>query len=253
MKLKDKVAIITGGAYGIGRAYAMRFGDEGAKIVIADINLEAATATVEALKEKGAEALAIRTDVSSLEDTQQMVKKTAEHFGRIDILINNASVFGRVKVDRVPFWELTVEQWDRTMAVNLRGTFLCSQAVFPYMKAQGSGKIINTASGTVFSGASNYAHYIASKGGVVALTKALAREVGEYNININCIAPGSTFSEDTSNQAEFERRKREAAPRAMKRVEYPEDLVGTAVFLASSDSDFITGQTVVVDGGRIMR
>jgi len=253
MRLKDKVAIITGGAHGIGKAYAMRFVDEGAKVVIADISLEAANATVEALRERGAEALAIRTDVSSPEDTQEMVEKTIAHFGRIDILINNAAVFGRIKVARVPFWELGVDEWDRTMAVTLRGTFLCSKAVFPHMKAQGGGKIINTASGTVFSGAPNYAHYIASKGGVVALTKAMARELGGYNINVNCIAPGSTFSEDPSNQAEFERRKRDAALRAMKRVEYPEDLVGAAVFLASSDSDFITGQTVVVDGGRIMR
>ena len=253
MRLKDKVSIITGGAAGIGKAYAMRFADEGAKLVIADINLAMATATAEELEQKGAESLAIGADVSSLEDTQRTAKETIDRFGRIDVLINNAAIFGRVKVDRVPFWELSVEQWDRSMAVNLRGTFLCSQAVFPYMKAQGGGKIINIGSGSSFLGLPNYVHYVASKGGIVALTRALAREAGEYNINVNCIVPGSTFSEDPSDQAEFERRKRDVAPRAMKRIEYPEDLVGTAVFLASSDSDFITGQTIMVDGGAIMQ
>jgi 3-oxoacyl-[acyl-carrier protein] reductase len=252
MRLKDRVAIVTGGAQGIGKAYAAGFADEGAKLVIADIDLEAARATAETLKERGAEVLATGTDVSSAEDTQEMVRKTVERFDRVDILVNNAAVFGRVRISKVPFYELDFNEWDRVMAVNVKGSFLCSRAVFPYMKAQGRGKIINISSGQFYAAAITYAHYIASKGAVIGLTRALARELGEYNINVNCIAPGSTFSEDSTDGAAFERRQRAISSQALKRMEYPEDLVGTAIFLACSDSDFITGQTIMVNGGGLM-
>jgi len=256
MRLKDKVAIITGGAQGIGKSYAMGFADEGAKVVIADINLEAAKATAETIRERGGQALAIRTDVSSLEDTQEMVRKTVERFGRVDILVNNAAIFGRVPISRAaPFYELELSEWDRTWEVNVKGIFLCCRAVFPHMKAQGGGKIINISSTQFYRGGSpylKYAHYVAQKGAIIGLTRALARELGEYNINVNCIAPGSTFSEEPTDTAALERRKKAAERRAIKRVEYPDDLVGTAVFLASSDSDFVSGQTIVVDGGDIM-
>jgi len=150
MRLKGKVAIVTGGAQGIGRAYAMGFADEGAKVTIADINLEAAKATVKTIEEKGGEALVTRTDVSSPEDTQEMVKKTIERFGRVDILLNNAALFERVSLARVPFTEIDLDHWDRVMAVTAKGTFLCSRAVFPHMKAQGGGKIINISSSLFF-------------------------------------------------------------------------------------------------------
>lgn len=251
MRLKDKVAIITGGAMGIGKSYAEGFAKEGAKVVIADINLAAANALSGALQKKGTEALAIKTDVSSLEDTRVMAEATIKRFGRIDILVNNAAVYMRVKAPEVPVYELDPEDWNRVIAVNLTGVFLCSRAVFPHMIKQNSGKIINIASSLAFKARLNYAHYVASKAGVIGLTRALAREGGDYNINVNCIAPGSTLSEEQTEQS-IEYRKREMAVRVIKRLEYPEDLVGTAIFLASSDSDFITGQTIVVDGGCIM-
>ncbi len=260
MTLKDKVAIITGGAQGLGYAYAIGFVDEGAKVAIADINVEAANQAAENLEKKGGEVLAIKTDVSDLESVREMARKTAERFGGVDILVNNAAMLGRVAVSRnKSFYELDLDEWDRVMAVNVKGTFLCAREVFPYMKERGGGKIINIASTQFFhpSGGRGrgprYVHYIASKGAVVGITRALAREMGEYNINVNCIALGSTLSEDPSDQAAIELRKGSIASRAIQRMEYPEDVVGTAIFLASSSSDFITGQIIVVDGGGTMR
>ena len=250
MRLKDKVAIVTGGAQGIGKAYVTGFADEGAKLTIADINLQAAEATVETVKERGGEALATRTDVSNPEDTQEMVRKTIELFGRVDILVNNAAIFHRVSMIRVPFSELDLDEWDRVMAVAVKGTFLCSRAVFPHMQAQGGGKIINITSSLFFLGLANHTHYLASKGAVIGFTRALAREVGKYNVNVKCIAPGGTFSMDASDKPAW--LEPLIAARSIQRMEYPEDLVGTAIFLASSDSDFITGQTIVVDGGEVM-
>ncbi len=257
LRLKDKVAIVTGGAYGIGRAFCRGMADEGARLVIADIDTEAAEVSAKGIRAKGGEALALKTDVSSVESTQEMVKKTVEHFGKIDILVNNAAIAFRVKMTRVPFYELDVNEWDRVMAVNLKGPFLCSRAVFPYMKVQGEGKIINIASTSFFFGQANYVHYVASKGGIIGLTRSMARELGEYGIKVNAIAPGAVLSEDPSDKAALEARMarldKELIPRrSLKFHEYPEQLVGTVIFLASSDSDFITGQTIVVDGGDVM-
>lgn len=255
MRLKDKVSIITGGAHGIGRGFAIRFADEGAKVVIADNSFEAANATAQSIRQRGGEALAIKTDVSVVEDTQEMVRKTIEGFGKVDILINSAAIFARVPIGQKPFYEMDLKEWDRTWEVNVKGVFLCCRAVFPHMKAQGRGKIINMSSGQYFRGGSPYAywsHYVAQKGAIIGLTRALARELGVYLINVNCIAPGGTFTGGPEDTAELEVRKKPAERRAIKRVEVPEDVTGTAVFLASPDSDFITGQTIVVDGGDIM-
>jgi len=253
VRLEAKVAIITGGAHGIGRSFAMAFGYEGAKVVIADINLAAASETVDALKKNGIESLSIETDVSSPESTEEMARQTVKRFGRIDILVNNAAVLASYSASRgAPFYEIDLNEWDQVISVNLKGTFLCTRAVFPYMKEQAGGKIINMASSTFFWGPATMAHYIASKGGVIGLSRTLATELGQYQINVNCIAPGSTFSEDPTNKEALEFRKLLVRRRIIKRLEYPEDLVGTAIFLASSDSDFITGQTIVVDGGQIM-
>jgi len=248
-RLNNKVAIITGGAYGIGRSFCLGLSDEGAKIVIADIDQEAAKATAAEIEAKGNDAIALKTDVSRPEDTLEMARRAADHFGTIDILVNNAAIFARVKVSRVPFYEVDLNEWDRVMEVNLKGPFLCSRAVFPYMKAQGRGKIINISSSTFFTGSPRFPHYVASKGGVIGLSRSLALAMGEFNINVNCIAPGRTFSEDHTDQDALQRCQNIASLRIMKRIEYPDDLVGTAVFLASADSDFITGQTIIVDGG----
>ena len=255
MRLKDKVAIITGGAYGLGKAYAAGYSREGAKIAIADIDIEGARATAEEIVESGGEALAIRADISILEDTVDMARKTFERFGSIDILVNNAAMLGRVRVSRgTPFWELDLNEWDKVMEVNVKGTFLCTRAVFPYMKEQKSGRIINITSPQFHKGGGKvrYAHYVASKGAVIGLTRAFAQELGEFNVNVNCIGPGATFTEDPLDTAAFESRKKAAERRIIKRVQYAEDLVGTAIYSASSESELMTGQTLIVDGGEVM-
>jgi len=256
-RLKDKTAIITGGAQGIGRAYAQGMADEGARVVIADINPAAAEKTAEALLAQGRQALALKVDVASEADTQEMARQAVAKFGSIDVLVNNAAILGKVKVSRVPFYELDLGEWDRMMAVNLKGTLLCCRAVFPQMKAQESGKIINVSTTGFYYGHANYVHYVASKAGVIGLTRSLAHELGDFNINVNCIVPGATMAEDPDDKAAVEKRtdritRRVVPKRCLKRVQYPEDLVGTAIFLASADSDFITGQSIVVDGGDVM-
>ena len=256
LRLKDKVVIVTGGAQGIGRAYSLGMAGEGAKLVLADINLDKAEATAKEIRAKGREALPLKTDVSSVESTQEMAKKTVEGFGRIDVLVNNAAILEKIRISRRPFYELDLKEWDRVIAVNLTGTLLATRAVFPQMKAQKKGKIINITTSGFFFGNPNYVHYVASKGGVIGLTRAMARELGDFNINVNCIAPGATRSEDPSDKVAYEERTKKltkfAEKLCLKRVQQPEDLVGTAIFLASSDSDFVTGQTIVVDGGDVM-
>src|ERR1035437_478003 len=251
MRLKDKVAIITGGAEGIGKAYALGFAKEGAKIVVADINLPASKTLVEVLKSQGNDALAVKTDASSVADTENMVEKTLNKFGKVDILINNAAVFQRVAAVRKPVWELDPADFEKVIKVNITGVFLCCRAVLPHMIKQKSGKIINIASSLAFQGAANLSHYATSKGGVVTFTRSVAREVGQFNINVNSLCPGFTLSADPESITE-EGRQYEVPARILKKPEYPEDLVGTAVFLASADSDFMTGQAVVVDGGVIL-
>jgi len=250
-RLKDKVAVITGGAYGIGRAFCLGLAGEGATVVVADIAADAGEALAKEIETLGGRAVFMKTDVAEVEDTLQTAKKTVDSFGRIDVLINNAAEIFRTGISQGSFYEITPEEWDRVMAVNLKGPFLCTRAVFPYMKEQGGGRIINLASGTFFSGPPVMSHYVASKGGVIGLTRCLAAELGKYNINVNCIAPGRTFSEDADNQAALEINEQRALFRSIKRVEYPQDLVGAAIFFASPDSDFITGQTLVVDGGDV--
>ncbi len=251
MRLKDKVAIITGGAEGIGKAYALAFAVEGAKLVVADINIAAAQSLADTLTKQGTDAVATGTDVSKVADAEEMAKKTLERFGRIDILVNNAAKFQRNPAIRAPVWKLDPAEWDSVMAVNLRGVFLCCRAVLPQMINQKSGKIVNIASSLAFMGAAEFSHYSASKGGVLTFSKALAREVGEFNINVNTLCPGYTLSSDPGSTIE-QRRFTEISSRILKRAEYPEDLVGAAVFLASSDSDFMTGESLVVDGGVIL-
>jgi 3-oxoacyl-[acyl-carrier protein] reductase len=181
-----------------------------------------------------------------------MAQAAMARFGRIDGLINNAAVFQRPAMSRVPFEEIPVEEWDRLMAVNLRGIFLCCRTVVPHMKQQRQGKIVNISSGTVFYGAPLRAHYVTSKAGVIGFTRSLARELGEYNINVNAIAPGLTMSLEAPDDAREAMNQQRIQARALKRTEVPQDLVGTVVFLCSSDSDFMTGQTLVVDGGAEM-
>jgi NAD(P)-dependent dehydrogenase (short-subunit alcohol dehydrogenase family) len=247
MRLKDRVAIVTGAARGLGRAYALRMAREGAKIVVADI-LDG-NETVEQVKKAGGEAIYVKTDVTSEESTTAMAGKVVAHFGRIDILVNNAALFADLV--KKPFWEIPAAEWDKVMAVNLKGPFLCAKAVYPQMKKQGKGKIINVSSGTFYKGLPHFLHYVVSKGGNVALSRSMSREVGDAGINVNTIAPGYTETEflKENPQDPPEVMKMGILGRAIKRPETPDDLTGTIVFLSSDDSDFITGQTIIVDGG----
>ena len=228
-------------------------GMEGARLVIADIDLNAANEAVNNLRKDGVEALSVKVDVTRPDSVKKMVEKTFKYFGKVDILVNNAGIFAKYTTSRACFYEIDLDDWDKVMAVNLKGTFLCSRAVFPYMKEQNGGKIVNFASTAFMWGAVNLAHYVASKAGIVGLSRAMAREIGKFNINVNCIAPGSTFSERPEDQAALKFRKEAIKRRAIPRIEYPVDLAGAVIFLASPESDFITGQVIVVDGGHVMQ
>jgi len=249
MKLKDRVAIVTGGARGIGQAYCVRYAQEGAKVVVADV-LDGSE-TVAKIKEAGGEAIAVEVDVRSAQSTQEMAAKTVDTFGKIDILVNNAALYGGLKMQ--PSHEIAEEEWDRLMAINVKGVWMCCNAVVPHMIQQEYGKIINISSGTIFMGVPGLMHYVSSKGAVWAMSRCLSRELGGFGIRVNCITPGFTMSQASrdimavSGTGGME--KQIATQAALGREQEPEDLVGAAVFLASADSDFITGQTLNVDGG----
>lgn len=243
-KLKDRAIIVTGAAQGIGRVYARRLIAEGAKVTVADIDHTGATRTA---TELGSNALAVHVDVANRDSVQAMIDATVSAFGQVDVLVNNAALFGPLEYQSIE--DITSDLWDRVMAVNVRGVFLCSQAVVPIMKRQRHGKIINIASGTLLSGVPNFVHYVTSKGAVFAFTRALSREVGPFGITVNTLAPGLTMSEAVALHHAPETIERTRMARALPRDETPEDLEGALSFLASSDSDFMTGQMVVVNGG----
>jgi 3-oxoacyl-[acyl-carrier protein] reductase len=252
MRLKDKVAIITGAAHGIGKAYARRFAEEGAHVIIADIDAPGGETIAKALIDSGLSAWARPTDVTNFASVAGLMQESVKRFERVDVLLNNAAIYLTQKLWKGPVEELEIGEWDRVIEVNLKGVFLCCKAAIPIMKQQKSGKIINIASGTFFSGSGNMPHYTTAKGGVVALTRVMARQLGQWGINVNCMTPGSTMSEDNVTADVLARREGSIDKRAIKRVEKPADIVGTALFLASPDSDFITGQLLVVEGGGIM-
>ena len=249
MRLQNRVAIVTGGGKGIGRTYSMRLAQEGARVCVADIDQSAAEQTSAEIRDLGGEALPIHLDVGNPESIEEMTRLAMKRFGRIDVLVNNAALYS--VLDRISFTEITTDEWDRVMTINVRGVFQCSQAVYPHMKAQGKGKIINISSGAVFTASSNMAHYVTSKMAVIGLTRALAREMGKDNICVNAITPGATASGVNERLSPPERLSAKAAQRCIPRVQKPEDLAGTVVFLASDDSDFMTGQVLNVDGGLV--
>ncbi|MCH7843225.1 MAG: SDR family oxidoreductase [Chloroflexi bacterium] len=252
-RLTGKVIIVTGGANGIGRAYVESLAQEGAQLVIADIDESAGQELASSLVANGTQAFAMTTDVSELADVERLARETAERFGRIDVLINNAAFFQRpVAMARVPFEQIPLAEWDRMMSVNLRGAFLCCRSVVPFMKLQRAGKIVNISSSTIYYGGNVAAHYVTSKAGVIGLTRALARELGSHGINVNAIAPGLTLSLENPPEQVIQTNAQRIQLRSIKRDELPSDLVGSMIFLSSSDSDFMTGQTMVVDGGSRM-
>ncbi|MGE0745417.1 MAG: SDR family NAD(P)-dependent oxidoreductase [Rhodospirillales bacterium] len=249
-RLEGQVAIVTGAAQGIGQTYAKALAGEGAKVVVTDV-LDTAN-TVNIIKQAGGTALGLKTDVTSDADLKDMVAQALGAFGKIDILVNNAALFGNLTMK--PFMEIPEEEWDRVMRVNIRGSWQAAKAVFPEMQKQKYGKIVNIASGTVFKGVPMLLHYVSSKGAIVAMTRALAREVGDFNICVNALAPGLTASEAVIRSGEWTGAAKDnnIASRAFKREETPEDLIGAMLYLCSHDSDFVTGQTIVVDGGSAM-
>ena len=251
-RLQSRVAIVTGAGHGIGKAYARRLAEEGASVVIAEIDAAAAERVAADLARAGHAALALRTDVSDAASAGDMARRTVERFGRIDVLVNNAAIFATVPMSRAPFDQIDPAEWDRMMAVNLRGTWLACRAVAPQMRSQRYGKIVNISSGTALKGAAGRIHYVASKAGILGFTRTLAMEGGKDNICVNCVAPGSTLAEENPDEALLKYRQAAAATRALARVQTPEDLVGAVAFFACADSDFITGQTLVVDGGACM-
>ncbi len=249
MRLKDKVAVVTGGAKGLGRAFALRLAEEGAQVmVVTRKDMDNLEETVSRIEKLGGRAASFQADVTREEDTLAMAAAVVERFGRIDILVNNAAVYDGLK--RKPFYEIDPDEWDLVMNVNVKGAFLAVRAVFPYMRENKYGKIVNLSSEVFFTGSNGFVHYVASKGGIIGLTRALAIELGPHNICINCLAPGFTDTEASRRLADVNKYDTSKTP--ISRLERPEDLAGAAIFLASPDSDFITGQTLLVDGGRAM-
>jgi NAD(P)-dependent dehydrogenase (short-subunit alcohol dehydrogenase family) len=250
-RLQDKVIIVTGGARGIGAAFSRSLAAEGANVVVADI-LDGG-ATVRGIEEGGGKAAYFRLDVADAESVNGFVDEVLKRYGRIDCLVNNAALFANLKPKK--FFEIDDAEFDKVMAVNVRGPFLVCKAVAPAMIRQNAGKIVNIASGTVFKGHVGITHYVTSKGAIVALTRCLARELGGHNINVNAIAPGLTMSEGVLANPDMVGAPAEAtkSSRAFKRAQTPDDLTGTLIYLCSSDSDFVTGHTVVCDGGSVMR
>lgn len=251
-RLEERVAVITGAAHGIGRAYAHRLAAEGAAIVVADLDEEGAGKVVGEIESEGGKGLAVRCDISDEASVQAMTEATVATFGRLDILVNNASMFSVVPMSRVGFEDISINEWRKMMDVNVMGVWLCCKAAVPEMRKNGYGKVVNISSGTVHKGVPTRVHYVASKAAIIGFTRTIARELGDDNITVNCVAPGGTLSEENPDEKTVEARSKKTGDRAIKRVQMPEDLVGAVAFLASSDSDFITGQTLIVDGGSAM-
>jgi NAD(P)-dependent dehydrogenase (short-subunit alcohol dehydrogenase family) len=244
LRLEGQVAIVTGGAQGIGRAIAEGLAREGARIVIADVHAaEEAAAAFEG-------GVGLRVDVSSEQDTARMAEDVVARCGRIDVLVNNAGLYASLAMR--PFDEIPLEEWRRVMDVNVASMFLTCKAVVPAMRDGGGGRIVNISSGTPFRGVPFLLHYVTSKGAIVAFTRALAKELGKDGVLVNCVAPGFTMSEGVKQHPEVVEQLRDAsiAARTLQRDQVPEDVVGAVVYLAGPDSSFVTGQTIVIDGGQ---
>jgi len=246
--MNERTVLITGAAGGLGRAFALGFAGRGYRVAVADTNLEGAEQTAKLVREAGAGAgaAAFAADVTDVDSTEQLAKSCAEFGnGRIDVVLNNAAVYAGVTRSR--FEDIDPAEWDLVMNVNLKGPWLVTRAASPYL-AEG-GRVINLSSATIFSGSEQWAHYVASKGGVVALTRVMAKELGRRGITVNAIAPGFTLTE--ASYGLMENAENYGVDRgAIKRASQPEDIVGAALFLAGPDSSYYTGQTMVVDGGR---
>jgi NAD(P)-dependent dehydrogenase (short-subunit alcohol dehydrogenase family) len=251
-RLAGRTAIVTGGAKGIGAYYSRALAAEGARVMIADIADGKGLAEEIAAAHGANSVTSAVADVSDEASVKSLVAATMERFGRIDVLVNNAALFAPLQETKCT--EIDAALWDKVMAVNLRGPFLMVKHVAPHMQARGYGKIINIGSGTAYRGIPWMLHYVTTKGGIMAMTRALARELGEHGIRVNTLAPGFTLSDTVMSENPGHvntARERAVASRSLHRDEHPQDLLGALVFLASADSDFVTGQTIAVDGGNV--
>ncbi len=249
-RLAGRVAIVTGAAQGIGAHYAKALAAEGAAVTVADL-LDAGP-VAQAIRDAGGKALAVHTDVTDANSVKEMVAQTVARFGRLDILVNNAAIFTKLVLK--PFEQIDSAEWDKIMAVNVRGTFECVKAAAPEMRKGKYGKIVNISSGTAFKGAQLLLHYVASKSAIIGMTRSLARELGDDGIRVNTLAPGLVMSEGVLVHQGFSgpRAKGNIASRAIKQETKPEDMCGSLVYLCSPESDFVTGQVLIVDGGSAM-
>ena len=251
--LDGKVVIVTGGGHGIGKAYCRGIAREGGTIIVADIDEKAAyDVAAKAIQDSGGKALGIYLDVAQLASCQRMAEKTLQAFGKIDGLVNNAAIFMSVPAEKGGWQEITEEAWDRIMAVNVKGLWLCSRAVVPAMQQRKPGSVVNISSNMAFNGGLTMMHYVVSKAAVVGFSRVLARELGSDNIRVNTLAPGSTLSEEQPTEQAMQNYQRTASARILKRIERPDDLVGTALYLLSDLSTFVTGQTILVNGGAVL-
>jgi 3-oxoacyl-[acyl-carrier protein] reductase len=248
-KLDGRVAIVTGGGNGIGIRYCKAIAGEGSAVVVAELDGKAAVRVADEISEDGGRALAVQTDVSSAQSVQDMVGQVIGEFGKVDLLVNNAAIFATIPISRVGIEDLSEEEWDTVYRVNMKGMFLVSKAVVPHMKKQRYGKIVNIGSGSMMEGAGGRIHYTSAKAAVVGFTRVLANELGEYNVCVNTLAPGSTLSEADPTPEIVKMREAAIGRRVIKRVQTPDDLVGPMLFLLSPASDFMTGQMLLADGG----
>jgi 3-oxoacyl-[acyl-carrier protein] reductase len=246
----SRVVIVTGGAQGIGRAFARRFAGDGYRVVVADLNATKAAGVCQEIAAAGGTATPVAADVARETDCEAMVAHALASYGRLDVLINNAALFSALA--RKSFWEIDASEWDAVMAVNVRGTWLAMKAAVPSLRASENAGIINMSSNTYLSGRVGFAHYVTSKAAIVGLTRAASRELGDDGIRVNCILPGATITEVTPASDDPDRARELAKMRAIKRVQTPADLVGMAAFLASDDARYITGQSFTVDGGTLL-
>lgn len=246
--VEERVVIITGAGQGIGRELARQFAAAGALAVVADLNIDKAEAVVQEIDEAGGIGLAVRVDVADEPSVNAMVNTVVKKWGRVDVLINNASIFATI--EKRAFDEIPLAQWEQVLRVNITGTYLCVRAVAAHMRAAGYGRIINISSDAVTRGTVNYLHYVTSKSAVIGMTNSLARELGGHGITVNCVRPGSVATEvDRTVNPTAEVRGRAAALQCIPRGMVPTDLVGIMLFLATPASAFITGQTIACDGG----
>ncbi len=253
MRLEDKVVAITGGGKGIGEVYTRRLAAEAARVVVGDLDVGAVETVAASVRDAGGDCLGLSLDVGDEASIAAFFARAQEAYGGIDVLINNAAIFASQPMYRGRIDDLTSAEWDRTMAVNVRGVFLCIKAAVPSMRARGGGSIINISSGTVWLGTPNLLPYVTSKAAVLGITWALARELGPDRIRINSITPGIVMSNTAAQTTPLAVYERLAEQTALKRTQLPEDLVGTVLYLASDDSAFVTGQTLNVDGGAVLR